>query len=386
MTALDALRARARALASLGRRARPVRFASASEVFPGVEHVPLLAAETIPTPEFERAPVIHDVPEYASATFTAPAVFAAILPDVLFCPVNNVALLDDGTVIAETMLNLPHPSLLDPHALSARRVERLPGLHTALRTAHNNYFHTLIDNGGRLAMLAHPAIRAMGPLGLLVRGELSPIERPLVDAFRPPHVSITPLRNRRLYRVERYLLVSRMTPLHAGYVREPFTSRVREALGARPTGGPTRKLYTSRAGAHMRPVLNEDAVAERLGRRGFERVFLDGKTLQEQVDLFRDATHVVGPHGAGMTNLLWATDAAAVEVFASPHLVPDYVFLSRALGHRHTVLYGDGAHRDDPLTIDLGAVERALDALDAGGPGTLPDPLSNPPPAVSAVP
>jgi capsular polysaccharide biosynthesis protein len=48
-------------------------------------------------------------------------------------------------------------------------------------------------------------------------------------------------------------------------------------------------------------------------------------TLEEQIDLFSNATHVIGVHGAGLTNLIHARTAAVLELFAENHgLRPDY--------------------------------------------------------------
>ena len=45
---------------------------------------------------------------------------------------------------------------------------------------------------------------------------------------------------------------------------------------------------------------------QNLARYGFEKVRLDDLSMEEQVDLFRHATHIAAAHGAGLSNIVFA--------------------------------------------------------------------------------
>ena len=68
--------------------------------------------------------------------------------------------------------------------------------------------------------------------------------------------------------------------------------------------GPTH-LYVSRKRSR-RPLPGEVVVEEALAKRGFTVVYLEEVNWREQASLFRSARVVVGPHGAGLSNLVFS--------------------------------------------------------------------------------
>jgi len=71
---------------------------------------------------------------------------------------------------------------------------------------------------------------------------------------------------------------------------------------ATPSSPPTRRLYISRRDAARRHVTNETDLEPILRRHGFEIVTLSGLKAVAQAALFRQASIVIGLHGAGLTN------------------------------------------------------------------------------------
>lgn len=148
--------------------------------------------------------------------------------------------------------------------------------------------------------------------------------------------------------------------------RRRFTEKVgwvRTVLGIEgvvPAGG--KRLFVLRNGVSTRRLLNQDEVAGVLAARfGFEAVDPGVLTLDEQVAAFRDARIVVGPHGAGLTDLLFAArPAMLVEIFHSePQLF--YHSLCYALGARHYTMRGV------PVAGHEGRADNADYAIDAEG-------------------
>lgn len=105
--------------------------------------------------------------------------------------------------------------------------------------------------------------------------------------------------------------------------------RLRQRLGAAPKRGGgselPRRILISRARASSRRILNEDQILSWLEVHGFRSVEPESMTLDEQIELFSNATHVIAVHGAGMTNLIHACHAAVLELFSDNHGIrPDY--------------------------------------------------------------
>lgn len=103
-----------------------------------------------------------------------------------------------------------------------------------------------------------------------------------------------------------------------------------------------RKVLISRADAKGRGVLNWDELLPVFARCGFETVELTGLPLAEQMALFRDAAQVVGVHGAGLTNILFAPrDCSVLEILPPLVATRAYWLLASRLGQRYTAMIAD---------------------------------------------
>ena len=139
-----------------------------------------------------------------------------------------------------------------------------------------------------------------------------------------------------------------------------------------------RRLYISRAGAQRgRAVANEREIEAILGSRGFETVRLEELRVKDQAKLFASAEIVVGPHGAGFTNLVFCPPGAKiVEFFNRSYVHPLYWMLSNRLQLRyHAFIAGDVGPRSwwswpptqagpDPITVNSHALVEFLSNAD----------------------
>ncbi|WP_456686636.1 glycosyltransferase family 61 protein, partial [Bradyrhizobium sp. P5_C11_2] len=132
----------------------------------------------------------------------------------------------------------------------------------------------------------------------------------------------------------------------------------------------SERIYVARPDTTHRKVVNEDEVLRLLGQHGFECIAPGTKTFFEQIAIFRKAKFVIGPHGAGFTNLLWSNPGTVVLEFM-PGSLSDvgYRFLSNFAGHRHNVLLCDelahpmgNAYAN--MEVDIDALRAALKELD----------------------
>lgn len=123
---------------------------------------------------------------------------------------------------------------------------------------------------------------------------------------------------------------------------------------------PHRRLYISRAHS-TRPIVNEDELLPILRQYGFEIVTCEQLTVAEQIALFAEATCILGAHGAGLTNLLFAQPGTKViEIYNRMMWVDCYHRVSGLLGHEHWYLFGDNENTNTwPTRVD----ERKLDKL-----------------------
>jgi capsular polysaccharide biosynthesis protein len=137
---------------------------------------------------------------------------------------------------------------------------------------------------------------------------------------------------------------------------------------------PHRRLYVSRGDVkRTRRVDNEAELVAALEPLGFEAVDPGALGPAEQVRAFAEAEYIVGPHGAGLTNLAFAASGAAVvELFARDYVNECFWALACAVeGLRYRYLVGDGSpvrsRRNrgvaSDITVDTRQVLRLLDEL-----------------------
>ena len=80
-----------------------------------------------------------------------------------------------------------------------------------------------------------------------------------------------------------------------------------------------KRIYISRKLAVKRHLTNEEEFLPLLKKYNFRKVFLEEMSILEQVELFRNASHVIAAHGAGLTNVLFApADVKILEIRPLP--------------------------------------------------------------------
>lgn len=113
-------------------------------------------------------------------------------------------------------------------------------------------------------------------------------------------------------------------------------ARMRSNVGAEVTSHTpdSGRLYVSRQGGDTRRVSNLDALGPLLEEYGFERFRPEEYSVAEQVTTFSEADVVLGVHGAGLTNLLFASDATLIELFGS-YVNPVFYALAVQTGNEY---------------------------------------------------
>lgn len=100
------------------------------------------------------------------------------------------------------------------------------------------------------------------------------------------------------------------SPAAYRWVRERMT----ESLHEPSEGDGGNRIYISRNDSNRRRVLNDSEVTKLLGRHGFKRYLLAEMEFRDQVELFANADMIVAPHGAGLMNMIYSSDASVLEI------------------------------------------------------------------------
>jgi capsular polysaccharide biosynthesis protein len=104
----------------------------------------------------------------------------------------------------------------------------------------------------------------------------------------------------------------------------------------RPSSAFSSRLYISRTDSAARKLLNEDELFGELQEIGFQRLLLGKMTVKEQIAAFAGAEIIVGPHGAGLTNMIFSPPGSIMVELTSTFTehMRDFRFIAEQMGQR----------------------------------------------------
>ena len=115
-----------------------------------------------------------------------------------------------------------------------------------------------------------------------------------------------------------------------------------ETPGGQDDTGLPKRLYISRADAPHRRMENEQELVSELESFGFVSVKLSDRPFREQARLFNAADFIVGPHGAGLSHLLFCRPQTQVlEIIPPRWMAPAFMPLAMSAGCDYKYLVAD---------------------------------------------
>lgn len=94
-----------------------------------------------------------------------------------------------------------------------------------------------------------------------------------------------------------------------------------------------KRIYIDRSDANGRRVANQFEIDPLLQEFGLEKVKLETLSIEAQIQLFSQASLVVGSHGAGLINLIWCQQGTQViELSNTEWHNPEYYYISHNAG------------------------------------------------------
>ncbi|MES1261924.1 MAG: glycosyltransferase family 61 protein [Acidobacteriota bacterium] len=212
-----------------------------------------------------------------------------------------------------------------------------------------NYHHWVVNCLPRLR-----AAREYSDWPVLVQGPLSAFQR---DALEAMGVKRIKLFDGGIWQVGELVIPANgvFAPSELRWVRDQLL----RGFNIRP--GKPRRLYFSRADAAVRRVTNETEVIECLKRHGFELLVLSTMPLRDQVQAFADAEIVTGPHGAGLTNIIFGDERQTLlELHPADQVNYCFWLTAGAMGQRYAFLSGKAVNTQRDMTIDIARLDQLV--------------------------
>ncbi|WP_167350811.1 glycosyltransferase family 61 protein [Methylobacterium variabile] len=139
---------------------------------------------------------------------------------------------------------------------------------------------------------------------------------------------------------------------------------IKRELSDAKAGG-AAKIYITRADSNFRKLDNEAEVEKFLTDRGFQIVRFTGLSLSQQIAIMANARFIVAPHGAGLTNIVFANPGARLLELHSPNHI---AWCMKNLATLTDVEYGfvmGQATDGDRYRVDMDEVRAAVSDMGA---------------------
>jgi hypothetical protein len=232
--------------------------------------------------------------------------------------------------------------------------------------AGGNYFHWLMDSVPRWKILQ--AANYSEYDFVLLPERVSPFEGELLDLLKiPPDRRLRCSKNF-VHQFERLVVPAMPFP----HLKVPawVCAWVRSLFPAGGSG--PEKIFISRGGWRRRRMVNQAELEARLQREGFVTIQPEQFSVAEQARLFSSAKCVVGAHGAGLLNMVFApADALLVELFHPDYIPLAFQNMAAATGFRYTAVIGNRRNKLETtpekqfefgieFEIDISAVVRVI--------------------------
>jgi hypothetical protein len=102
-----------------------------------------------------------------------------------------------------------------------------------------------------------------------------------------------------------------------------------------------KRYFISRENAKFRRCMNEARIFEIAQQHGFEKLFNEGKSFMEQVQSYAEAEAIIGPHGAGFTNMVFSPKGTKIiEMFPLSRKQKFYEVIAKQLDMPYIRLEG----------------------------------------------
>lgn len=234
----------------------------------------------------------------------------------------------------------------------------VPGVVVSLLTGgggNYNYGHWLLDCLPRLH-LAKERISSHGSVKYLIPDDALQFQRETLDALGIKVEARISSRDCQYLSPDRLIATSHPIPNHscipewiAEFLRASFLSHASDSAFG-------EFVYISRSDSvNSRRLVNEDYLCSLLKSVGFNSYRLSELSVADKIALFSHAKMIVGVHGAGLTNLVFASYGTVVyELFSSVHRPVMYESISRLVGLDYrNVVCDEFDDRESPMKADF---------------------------------
>ena len=225
---------------------------------------------------------------------------------------------------------------------------------TVLHRPSNNYYHWMLEHCLKLRGVERYEAETGNNVTLIIPSNPTDWIKESIEILGFGDHTMIEWNERKSISVNKLVVPSfpEPTPNTLSWTRQ----RMLENINTRNKSDDVAGVYVSRQNSQRgRCVSNFDEVRDVLERYNIEIVCCEELSVKEQVIMFNKANVIIGPHGAGLTNIIWGENKHVIELFNGWVSTPYYI-LSHILGDKYDGILAEpdnSANRTDRRNWDL---------------------------------
>lgn len=236
-------------------------------------------------------------------------------------------------------------------------------------TWSSNYFHWLVDNLARLQVFDFIDISIRDRVKIITRANLLSYQVDSLSALGFKNIEYLENKNFRV----KYLLVPNFPLEQRGYdvdqilwVKNKILQKFRrEGI---VSDSFSSKIVILRKPSSGRAFLNQEEILDALIPLGFQGIYLEDNSFEQQVKLFRNTECVIAAHGAGLANIIFSSNPIVIEIFGGK-ISPCYFQLAKTLGFRYGCIVSEdtqsGSAKKQSFRVNPSVILKAIQSVDS---------------------
>ncbi|MES2515826.1 MAG: glycosyltransferase family 61 protein [Bacteroidota bacterium] len=170
-----------------------------------------------------------------------------------------------------------------------------------------NYYHWLVDTLPRLLIFLEELKQKN--YSLLLPADCRAFMKRTLSYYNIHHITFI---NENEFLNVKHLMVPYYL-VGSGHIHPPKVLEIRQFfLNKIPGISNFTKLYVSRGRQKARKIVNEDSVIDVVRQFGFDIIYFEDYTFEQQVEIGRGAKYMVSSHGANLTNMMFMEEHTRV--------------------------------------------------------------------------
>ncbi len=290
-------------------------------------------------------------------------VFSCFLKDVEFIS-NSGFLIQNKFMLIESAFNLTRflTDIMFPFLIPRRT--KMKGVYTSIMQWDHfpNYYHFLIENLPRFYAISK--IEEL-EINLIVPKNYKKFYLDIIKIFLDNRFKIIPIERDEIWELEKFYFASFCSNDFncKGYIPKVYLDFVKykifEHFGIKKTTR-SKRIYVSRSRAKRRRLLNEEKLFRILKKYNFVKIHAEDLSFKEQVTMFNSAKIVVGPSGAGLSNIIFSENITLLELYPPEYITQFFFMLCKILGFNYKYIIGYGNFENDDFRVNLNKIENIL--------------------------